>query len=539
MGLLDSYLDDPQQAGLLNAAAQMLATSGPSTMPRSFGQVLASGVGGFQQGAAQALAHQAAQQNFDINNIKMRDAESDLKNQDMLREQRAKIQSAIMGLDAPGAAQQPPASAAPMGGSIMAGMGAPVPDWMPKAPQQAAPQAQAAPTNPNEAVAARLIQEAQVYAKFGDSDGAMKRLEAAAKLQPKYSTDFRTATGPDGQLHNYVLADNGTWKDTGLGVKPDMKQLTLGDRVVFADGNAMKDGKTYAMGQSPDSKASNALGWSRLNFDKAQAESSGTGPLTNDAIDLAADRYNYDGTLPPMGMGKEAAAGRSTIMNRAAERRAQGIVPGGQRAEQLANLGDAAAQSAAVRSFATGMDGQAVKAANTALNHLETIRQLAQAQKNGDVRAFNQLARNIGTQFGQTAPTNLNAALIMVAPEISKAVVGVHGTGHEREQAVQALNPNGSVDQIISGTGVMQELFGGRLTEARRTYERTTKKKDFDSMLSPAAQQVLSRASGHDAAVSVDAIPQAAKSMLKMKPALRAEFDAKYGDGAAAAVLGK
>jgi len=517
-GLLDLFGgEDPQQQGLLGLTAGILGASGPSRMPVSLGQVLGAGLGGYQDAQRQLLARQQASQGLQLGDLKIRDAESDLKNQDMLRTRQANIAADLMKMGADGVQGQTtpmpaPQSAAASFNSAISGR-AVTPPALPSTPQVGAP------ASPNEAAAARLMQEAQVYAKYGDFDGANKRYEAAIKLQPKYSTDFRMARGEDGQMHNYVLADNGTWKDTGLGVKPDMKQLTLGDRVVFADGNAMKDGKTYAMGQSPDSKASNALGWSRLNFDKAQAESSGTGPLTNDAIDLAADRYNYDGTLPPMGMGKEAAAGRSTIMNRAAERRAQGIVPGGQRAEQLANLGDAAAQSAAVRSFATGMDGQAVKAANTALNHLETIRQLAQAQKNGDVRAFNQLARNIGTQFGQTAPTNLNAALIMVAPEISKAVVGVHGTGHEREQAVQALNPNGSVDQIISGTGVMQELFGGRLTEARRTYERTTKKKDFDSMLSPAAQEVLSRASGHGAA------PQGEQKFNILPPA--AQYDGK------------
>jgi len=218
--------------------------------------------------------------------------------------------------------------------------------------------------------------------------------------------------------------------------------------------------------------------------------------FTKEAIDNAAARYNIDGTLPPMGMGKAAAAGRTKILNRAAEMKA-GIDPEQQRRDQLNNKGDVGARNAAVRSFATGKDGQAVQAANTALNHLDTIRQLATAQKNKDWRAFNQVSRAIGAQFGQAAPTDMKAALIMVAPEISKAVVGVSGTGHEREQAVDALNPNNSLDQIISGTGVMQELFGGRLTEARRTYERTTGKKDFrDTMLSPAAQRVIDRA--HD-----------------------------------------
>jgi hypothetical protein len=218
--------------------------------------------------------------------------------------------------------------------------------------------------------------------------------------------------------------------------------------------------------------------------------------FTPEAIANAAARYNFDGTLPPMGMGKAGSAGRAAILNEAARQKA-GVDPSQQRADQLGNKNDVAARGAAVKSFATGKDGQAVQSANTALNHLDTIRQLAEAQKSGDIQAFNRAARALGSQLGQSAPTNLNAALIMVAPEVSKAVVGSGGTGHERDQAIQALNPNGSPDQIIGATQTMQELFGGRLTEAQRTYERSTGKQDFRAtMLSPAAQRVLDKAHG-------------------------------------------
>lgn len=53
MGLMDFDLEgafnDPQRAGLLNAAAQMFAASGPSRMPTSFGQVLGNGLLGYQK----------------------------------------------------------------------------------------------------------------------------------------------------------------------------------------------------------------------------------------------------------------------------------------------------------------------------------------------------------------------------------------------------------------------------------------------------------------------------------------------------------
>ena len=202
-----------------------------------------------------------------------------------------------------------------------------------------------------------------------------------------------------------------------------------------------------------------------------------------------------------MGMGKSGVQVRRAIMNRAAEL-ASGVDPTQQRRNQLENKGETAAVIAARRSFGTGKDGQAVQSANTALNHLVTIRELAEAQKSGDMRAFNKAARALGAQCGKAEPTNLSAALVMVAPEISKAVIGAGGTGHERDQAQQALNPNGSPDQIIGATQTMEELFGGRLTEAKRTYVRTTKLSDFDTaLLGSAARAVLAKQEKHAAAL--------------------------------------
>jgi hypothetical protein len=85
----------------------------------------------------------------------------------------------------------------------------------------------------------------------------------------------------------------------------------------------------------------------------------------------------------------------------------------------------------------------------------------------------------------------------MVSPEVSKAVIGAAGGQAEREEFARNFNPNGSPEQALQGIGVIKELMGGRMTEAQRTYERTTGKKDFrQTMLSPAAQRMLDKAHG-------------------------------------------
>lgn len=111
--------------------------------------------------------------------------------------------------------------------------------------------------------------------------------------------------------------------------------------------------------QSPDSVASGAIqirgqnlqagqAGARLAFDKSKESATDgvEGNFTDAAIDAAAARYNLDGTLPPMGMGKAGALGRSRILNRAAEvAGADGASPEEQRIAQIGNKGNTAALS--------------------------------------------------------------------------------------------------------------------------------------------------------------------------------------------------
>lgn len=159
------------------------------------------------------------------------------------------------------------------------------------------------------------------------------------------------------------------------------------------------------------------------------------------------------------------------------------------------DAGDYLSKNKALRDFGTGTQGLAVQAANTGLNHLDTIEELAKAQKNRDVRMFNAAANRLAAELGSAAPTSLAAAITMVAPEVSKMVIGAAGGQEERKTFAHNFDPNGSPEQTIQGLAAIRHLLGGRLTEAERTYQRTTGRKDFgDAMLSPAAKKVLSSA---------------------------------------------
>lgn len=157
------------------------------------------------------------------------------------------------------------------------------------------------------------------------------------------------------------------------------------------------------------------------------------------------------------------------------------------------------ARQVAAKAFSTGKDGQTVQSANTALNHLDSLKALADAQNNGNIPLFNQIANRIGQERGLAPPTDLKAALVMVGPEISKAVIGAGGGQGDREHVDAALSAlsKGSPTQAAGTLGTIQDLFGGRLVEEGRTYQRTTGRKDFsDTFLSPAAQRVLAARNG-------------------------------------------
>ena len=162
------------------------------------------------------------------------------------------------------------------------------------------------------------------------------------------------------------------------------------------------------------------------------------------------------------------------------------------------------ARVSAAKAYAPGgKEAASIQAANTALNHLETLQELADAQKNGNIPLFNKIANAYATQTGQPAPTNLKAAASMIGPEVAKSVLGVGGGVSERSDFVHNLNVNGSPAQISQGVGTIKDLLGGRLTEVERSYQRGTGRQDFrDQFLSPAAQKVMSARAGGGAASS-------------------------------------
>lgn len=240
-GLLD-FIGTPEGQGLLSAAFGGLASARRGAPLNAIG---AAGLAGLQ-GYDQQRQYQDNNTQRQLQNLQLQKGQLDLAQQQRLVDLAKKY-------------------------SMPADTQAPAPAYGMVSPQAFGPEGSSAP-----------IMQVQPQAKPQGFDFAsyIKDLaaidpQAALKLQieqkqagPKYSTDFRMATGSDGKPHNFVLADDGSWKDTGLAPidKIDWKDTGGGLTPTSSlTGGLRPDVPIMAKTQSPDSKASNALGWANYN----------------------------------------------------------------------------------------------------------------------------------------------------------------------------------------------------------------------------------------------------------------------------------
>lgn len=148
-------------------------------------------------------------------------------------------------------------------------------------------------------------------------------------------------------------------------------------------------------------------------------------------------------------------------------------------------------RQAAYKGFATGKQGDQVRAFNVGISHLNTAQELADALQNGDVRLLNKVSQAWATQTGSAAPTNFDTAKQVVKGEIVKAVVGGQASQHDREEALAGVDKASSPAQLKGAIQTAQRLMGGQLGGLKRQFEHSTGRNDFDSLLSPDAQQFL------------------------------------------------
>lgn len=182
--------------------------------------------------------------------------------------------------------------------------------------------------------------------------------------------------------------------------------------------------------------------------------------LTPEALDLTAKQFAMTGLLPPMGMGKQAAAARTQIINRAADL-FSGLDLASQRTAYEANKSSLTAiqkQRDAMGAFE-----------DTAKKNLEVF--LTQAKKVTDTGSpfLNRPLRAIDERLlGAPSMTAFNVARRTVIPEFAKILANPGLSGQlsdtARKEIEDVLSGDATLPQTIAATNILLQDVKNRTT---------------------------------------------------------------------------
>lgn len=204
---------------------------------------------------------------------------------------------------------------------------------------------------------------------------------------------------------------------------------------------------------------------------KAKATGNIAGRQTLTTVDQETAKNIANGNLPPL-----TGPGSTKIMNQVME-----INPN-------FKADDYKLQTAAVKAFNQGIQGNKVRSLNVVMDHFNTLEKAADALESGDVRLINTVSQFIQTQTGKPAPSNFNAVKEILADEIVAAVVPGVGALADRQAIKRTILAASSPEQIKGIVANYKELIGGQLNGLEQQYKAGTGRNDFKTRyLTPAA----------------------------------------------------
>lgn len=304
MGILDAFqglgnLTPEQSQGLLAFASQALQQSGPSRTPTSFGQILGGGLNAYQHSVTAAQKAKQEQEQADqikqLTGLKIKDATSDLQNQELARQRASDLQKfyiarGLQGQGAPGGAAPAISTPQAMGSNL-----APTTDNA-ALMSQLQPQQAATPDGGGGAQTMGIFQQRMALASTlrnaGFSQEADAQEASALKFQPKVKGWEKVTQGGKVLLAPYFedgtsgapvpleVAEKLQFQNTGgktLGLNPFTGQSVASYNNTLSPDTAATVGATIRGQDLVNQRGieSNQIARERLSADKAPTEFQG------------------------------------------------------------------------------------------------------------------------------------------------------------------------------------------------------------------------------------------------------------------------
>jgi hypothetical protein len=192
--------------------------------------------------------------------------------------------------------------------------------------------------------------------------------------------------------------------------------------------------------------------------------------LVGHAPDLLKRDANYwveTGVLPKGSVSPRNKAGIEQ-MNYVRAVQNYGVALAASRGLNMAQMADIQRFGSQAAKFPLSRQGDQTVALGTAIRHLDSLRQYAlawdEAKGNINSPVLRQAAAMFAKTWGSAAPTNLEQATRISAPEIIKAIgVAGAGTGGERFAQEEGFQPGASTPQILGAIHVAQDYLAGQL----------------------------------------------------------------------------
>lgn len=142
-------------------------------------------------------------------------------------------------------------------------------------------------------------------------------------------------------------------------------------------------------------------------------------------------------------------------------------------------------------SSSPGVAGGQIVSVNTAIDHLGTLLQKAEALDNSKLRKYNSVANYLKSESGSPEVVAFNDAKNRVATEIARAFRGGVPTNLDIEESDRALSSANSPEQLAAVIkGTIPEMLNARLGEIGFNYESFFHK-PFPGLVRPSAKRVL------------------------------------------------